>query len=105
MWTWNVTDGTIRSNSSDQCLTVPQELEVSAAPLSSGSQAVVLFNRADSGSEEITVQWTDIGFPPDHSAIVRDLWARKNLGIFTGNYTSSKIDSHAVIMLNITLNV
>ncbi len=39
----------------------------------------------------------------DHSAIVRDLWARKVIGIFTGNYTSPKIDSHAVMILNITL--
>jgi len=103
MWIWNITDGTVRSNSSGKCLIVQPELEVWAGPLSGGSQAVVLLNRADNGSESITVKWNDIGFPVDHSALVRDLWARKDIGIFTGNYTSPKIDSNAVMMLNITL--
>jgi hypothetical protein len=49
------------------------------------------------------VNWTDIGFPVDHSALIRDLWAHQDVGIFTGNYTSPNIDPHAVMMLNITL--
>ncbi len=102
-WIWNATDGTIKSRSSDGCLTVPLELEVWTGPLSGGSQAVVLFNRGDSDNEQITVQWTDIGFSVDHPALVRDLWAHKDLGIFTGNFTSPNIASHAVMMLNITL--
>jgi alpha-galactosidase len=73
------------------------------SPSPSPSQAVLLLNRADSGSEEITVKWSDIGFPVDHPAVVRDLWAHKDIGIFTGSYTSPNIDSHAVMMLNITL--
>ncbi len=79
------------------------ELEVWAGPLLGGSQAVVLLNLADNGSEAITVKWSDIGFPVDHSATIRDLWAHQDLGVFIGNYTSPKIDSHAVMMLNITL--
>ncbi|CAF4939065.1 unnamed protein product [Rotaria sp. Silwood1] len=102
-WIWNSTDETVRSVHNHQCLTVQPELEVWAGPLSGGSQAVVLLNRRDSGSEQITVKWADIGFPMNGSAIVRDLWARKNIGVFSGNYTSPKIDSHAVMMLNITL--
>jgi hypothetical protein len=74
-----------------------------AGPLRDGSQAVVLFNRADGASNQITVTWSDIGFPVDHAATVRDLWARKDLGIFTGSYTSPNIDPRAVLMLNITL--
>ena len=31
-----------------------------------GSQAVVLLNRGDSDNEQITVRWSDIGFPVDH---------------------------------------
>jgi len=103
VWIWNETDGTIRSKYNGECLTVQQELEIWAGPLSGGSQAVVLLNRGDSGSEQITVKWTDIGFPVDQSATVRDLWARKDIGTFKGNYTSPKIDPHAVMMLNITL--
>lgn len=90
-------------NLSDQCLTVPLEFEVWVGPLSDGSQAVILLNRGDNRNEEITVKWTDIGFPDDHLANVRNLWARKDLGIFRENSTSSNIDSHAVMMLNITL--
>jgi len=103
MWIWNATDGTLKSKSSGGCLTVPLELEIWASPLFGGSQAVVLFNRSDGNNEQITVKWTDIGFPDDHSALVRDLWARKDLGIFTGNFISPNIDSHGVMMLNITL--
>ncbi len=103
VWIWNATDETIRSKVNGEYLTVKPELEIWAGPLSGGSQAVVLLNRGDFGSSEITVQWTDIGFPVDHSALVRDLWARKDIGIFTGNYTSPNIDSHAVMMLNITV--
>jgi hypothetical protein len=102
-WIWNATDGTVKSESSGQCLTTPLELEVWAGPLSGGSQAVVLFNRGDSNNEQITVEWSDIGFPVDHSASVRDLWAHQDLGVFTGNYTSLNIPSHGVMMLNITL--
>ncbi|CAF0791921.1 unnamed protein product [Rotaria sordida] len=79
------------------------ELEIWAGPLSDGSQAVLLFNRVDSGSEPITVKWSDIGFPINQSDVVRDLWARKDLGTFTGSYTSPNIDHHAVMMLKITL--
>ncbi len=87
----------------DQYLTIKPELEVWVGPLTGGSKAVVLLNRGDSGSEQITVRWNDIGFPVDHSATVRDLWVHQDVGVFTGNFTSPKIDPHAVMMLNITL--
>lgn len=103
MWTWDSAAGTITSQSSGGCLTVPYELEIWAGPLAGGSQAVLLLNRGGSGSEEITVQWNEIGFPQDRSAQVRDLWAHQDLGIFTGSYTSPKLNSHAVMLLNITL--
>ncbi len=103
VWTWNSTDGTLRSQGNGECLTFQQELEIWAGPLSGGSQAVVLLNRGESGSEPITVKWTDIGFPADKAANIRDLWARKDLGSFTGSFTSPNINFHSVMMLNITL--
>jgi hypothetical protein len=102
-YTCNGEDETVRSKPRGQDLTIKPELEIWAGPLSGGSQAAVLLDRGDSGTSEITVKWTDIGFPVDHSAAVRDLWAHKDLGVFTVNYTSPKIDPHAVMMLNITL--
>ncbi|CAF3592632.1 unnamed protein product, partial [Rotaria socialis] len=104
-WLWSPNDGTVRSKHNGECLTLKANLEVWAGPLVNGSHAVVLLNRNDFGSESITVNWKDIGFPVDHSAVVRDLWARKDIGTFTGNYTSPKIDHHSVMMLNITLTM
>jgi hypothetical protein len=103
MWIWSPTDGTVRSKGNNVCIMVQPELEIWAGPLLGGSQAVVLLNRGDSVSEKIAVNWTDIGFPIDHPATIRDLRAHKDLGTFTGSYTSSNINSHAVMLLNITL--
>jgi hypothetical protein len=105
IWIWNETDGTVRSKHRNEYLTVPLELEVWAGPLSGGSQAVVLLNRGENGNEQITVTWTDIGFPVDHPAVVRDLWAHIERGVFTGNFTSPNIPSHGAMMLNITLTL
>ncbi len=101
-WIWN-SDGIVQSKHNGLCLTAGPELEVWAGPLSDGSQAVVLLNRANSGSEPITVHWTDLGFPANRSAHVRDLWARKYVDTFTGSYTSPAIDHHSVMMLKVTL--
>ena len=101
-WIWNATDSTVRRLRNGQCLTVQETLEIWAGPLLDGSQAVVLFNRGNNGSERITVTWTELGFPMNRSALVRDLWARKDVGTFTGSYTSPNINSHEVMMLKVT---
>ncbi|CAF1131676.1 unnamed protein product, partial [Adineta ricciae] len=103
IWMWNTTDGTLRNKHQNEYLVAPLELEIWAGPLQGGSQSVVLLNRGENDNEQITVNWTDIGFPMNQAASVRDLWAHQDLGIFTGNYTSSNIASHAAVMLNITL--
>jgi hypothetical protein len=102
-WIWNATSGTFQSVNNRLYLSARFELEIWSGPLSGGSQAVLLFNRGENNNERITVNWTDIDFPVDHPANVRDLWARKDIGEFTGSFTSSNIDSHGVMMLNITL--
>lgn len=102
-WTWNSADETIRNKHDGQCLIGVPELEVWTAPLEDGSAAVVLLNRGNNISEPITVQWTDIGFPVTDSALVRDLWARKVIGPYRGNYTSPNINPHSVMMLKISL--
>jgi hypothetical protein len=101
-WIWNSTDKTVKNKHTGLCLTAQQEIEIWAGPLSNNSQAVVLLNRGNIGSEPITVKWTDIGLPADKSATVRDLWARKDLGTFTGSFTSENITAHSVAMLKIT---
>lgn len=101
-WVFDSVDGTVRNKHNDLCLTVEAELEIWAGPLSNGSQAVLLFNRGNTGSEPITVKWSDIQLPVNQPAVVRDLWAHQDLGTFTGNYTSPNIDAHGVMMLKIT---
>jgi alpha-galactosidase len=75
------------------------DLEVWSKQLKDGSRAALLLNRG--GSEaEITVPWETIGYPGDVSASVRDLWAHKDLGKFTGKF-GAKVESHGVVVVSI----
>lgn len=73
--------------------------EVWARQLKDGSRAVILFNR---GSQEtdVSVTWNDIGYPEHLTANVRDLWAHKEIGKVTGNYTA-KVPRHGVVMITV----
>lgn len=61
--------------------------------------AVVLLNRGTSAAS-ITAQWEAIGIPTG-AATVRDLWAKKDLGSFTGSYTASSVPGHGVVMIKV----
>jgi alpha-galactosidase len=74
--------------------------EVWFKPLSDGSKAVILFNRGNE-TGPITVRWEDVGLFPGGGATVRDLWAKKDLGLFTGSF-ETKVGPHDVAMLKIT---
>jgi alpha-galactosidase len=74
--------------------------EVWAKQLRDGSRAVVLFNRGASDAD-ISVAWEDLGYPPDLSAAVRDLWAKKDLGKSTAIF-ATRVPSHGVAMLRIS---
>lgn len=101
-WIFDEINGRIRNKKTGECLTSEAQLEIWAGPLSDGSQAVLLLNRVNNGSEPITVQWNDIDFPVNQPANVRDLWQHKDLGTFIGNYTSPNITAHSVMMLKVT---
>jgi len=75
------------------------DLEVWGRQLQSGDRAVILLNRGAS-SHEITVTWEQMGYPPHLSAAMRDLWAHKDLGKFTGKF-SAPVESHGVVMLTL----
>ncbi len=72
-------------------------IEVWVEPLSDGSKAVGLFVFED-GMAPASVNFRDIGL--GDSATVRDLWARKDLGTFRGNYTVT-IPFHHVVMTKV----
>jgi alpha-galactosidase len=73
--------------------------EIWARPLSDGSRAVILFNRG-AAETEISVSWTQLGYPDHLSASVRDLWTHKDLGKFIGSF-SSKVPSHGAVMVKV----
>jgi alpha-galactosidase len=75
------------------------ETEVWAKQLHDGGRAVVLFNRS-AAEKEISVNWREIGYPEQLTASLRDLWAKKDLGKLTGNF-SAKVPSHDVVMVTI----
>ena len=73
--------------------------EVWAKQLADGGRAVVLFNRGPK-SQEISVSWTEVGYPQQVAAQVRDLWAHKDLGKLTGKF-SAEVPSHGVVMVTV----
>ena len=72
-------------------------LEVWAKPLSDGSYAVGLFNRGESANP-VTLELKDIGI--SGSAQVRDLWAHRDLGSASGNYTVT-VPRHGAVMVKV----
>ena len=76
------------------------DLEVWTRELADGSRAAALLNRSAT-DQEITLKWTDLGYPSHLSATLRDLWLHKDVGSFKDHYTV-KVPSHATVMLRVT---
>ncbi len=72
-------------------------LEIWMKPLSDGSKAVGLFNRSGS-SLPITVRFEEIG--AGHTAYIRDLWARKDLGAFVESFTAN-VPKHGAAFIKV----
>jgi len=72
------------------------DVEIWSKPLKDGSRAVLVLNRGASETES-SVPWTLLGYPEHLSAGVRDLWAHKDLGKFTGRF-SAKVAAHDVVV-------
>jgi len=73
-------------------------LDVWAGPLSDGSTAVVLFNRGNI-PHNVTAQFSDLGV--GSKCLVRDLWARKDIGTFIGSFTTP-LRSHQSALVKLT---
>ncbi len=71
--------------------------EVWMKALADGSKAVGLFNRGEDATQ-ISVSFREIGL--GETASVRDLWARKDLGSFTGSY-SAEVPKHGVVLIKV----
>jgi alpha-galactosidase len=75
------------------------DLEVWAKQLQNGDRAAILLNRG-SAEQQITMGWEQLGYPAHLSATVRDLWAHKDMGKFTGKF-SATVASHGVVMVTV----
>jgi alpha-galactosidase len=75
------------------------DLEVWSKQLADGGRAVALVNRG-AGAAKMSVAWKDIGYPDGVSASVRDLWAKKDVGMVKGEY-SAEVPSHGVAMVTV----
>jgi alpha-galactosidase len=72
-------------------------MEIWMKPLADGGKAVGMFNREETGMT-MTLRLEDIGAAG--SVNLRDLWAHKDLGSFTGNYTTN-LPAHGAAMLRV----
>jgi alpha-galactosidase len=75
------------------------DFEIWEKQLHDGGRAVALLNRSAAG-KDMSVAWTDIGYPDSLSAAVRDLWAKKDLGQKKGSFSAS-VPSHAIVLVTI----
>jgi alpha-galactosidase len=76
------------------------DLEVWSKQLQDGGRAVALINRGPAAAQ-ISVAWTDIGYPDTVSASVRDLWTKKESTMVKRGY-SVEVPSHGVVMVRVT---
>lgn len=72
-------------------------VEVWAKPLSHGRMAVGLFNSGESPLP-VSVNFSELGY--SHPVRIRDLWEKKNLGIFKNSYTAT-VPKHGVVLIDI----
>jgi alpha-galactosidase len=73
--------------------------EVWVKPLARGAKAVLLFNRGEAPAA-ITATADQLGWPASVRAKVRDLWARKGAGRWSGSVTAT-VEPHGVVMLRV----
>ena len=75
------------------------DLEVWDKKLDGGAHAVALFNRGKA-EQRMAVSWQEIGLPFDAEPLVRDLWAKKDLGPVKGTFSAS-VPSHCIVMIRV----
>ena len=78
------------------------ETETWVKPLADGGRAVLMFNRSDDTSQDITwgFDWKQLGYPSRIKLKVRDLWAHKDLGTHKGSFRAT-VPAHGVAMFRV----
>ena len=72
-------------------------LEVWSRPLADGTRAVALFNRGLQAAN-VTARWREIGLAGKQP--VRDLWQRRDLGTFAGEFTAN-VPAHGAVLVKV----
>ena len=76
-----------------------------AKPLSDGSFAVALWNLNNNATANVSVSWSDLGpgawTGGTIAATVRDIWERRDLGVFAGDFTAT-VPGHGVAIIKAT---
>jgi alpha-galactosidase len=72
--------------------------EVWARPLEDGTWAAGLFNRSDHGAT-VSVRWTDLGMAGKLK--VRDLWRKKDLGVYESEF-AVKVARHGAVLMKVS---
>lgn len=75
------------------------DLEVWVKQLADGSRAAILLNRSEQ-PHEITLKWTDLGYPEKLPATVHDLWSHKDVASGAKGY-STTVAPHAVSFVKV----
>ncbi len=75
--------------------------EVWAKPLYDGSIAVGLFNLGEINQRQIAVAWETLGLHPERDCLIRDLWAKEDIGVFRTSFVTS-VDGHQGKLIRIT---
>jgi alpha-galactosidase len=70
--------------------------------LADGSVVVVVLSLEDTDTVDLLFTWAIIGLPADAAATARDLWLRKELGSFTGQFTVRALLPHSAVMVKLT---
>ena len=83
----------------DQCIAH----DVWARSLSNGDTAVTIWNRGYCGTHsQHSFNWTTVGLPAGKPMAVRDLFARKDLGVHNGSFTGF-VNIDGVLMLRLSV--
>jgi len=104
-WVFNTSTGQILNAGTGKCLSLdpgPASTQVYAGPLVNGAYAVLLLNRDNTNSHDITVTWDSLGISSSKSFTVRDLWLHQDLGKYTTSYTATGVAPHASVTLKLT---
>ncbi len=76
------------------------DLEVWVKNLAGEARAVILFNRGQAPAP-VALSWQEIGLPFDAELKVRDLWAKRDVGVVKGTF-SVRVPAHDVVMIKVS---